>query len=147
MRGSRPAAFWHQHHHSHWVILGVVAVLGILALFAANAKFFREYQSEQATFLSVPKEQSVTVRVAVDTGTTVRAFEGAPRGMTIAAALKDIAGLTATPISFQNGTLKEFLGVANTSSRRWTVFQNGVEVHNLTAAYLHGGDRILARYQ
>lgn len=138
---------WYTHRWWYWLILLAAALLGILAIFFANARFLREYQQSQETFAVVPKAQSVTVRISIQLE-KLRVFEGdALAGMTVGSALREISETARLDLAIKNGVISELGGKKSGKSGAWTVSLNGRILARPADALLKGGDRLELRYQ
>lgn len=149
-RGPRDRAsgsVWHIHRRRYWVIFAFTAILGIAVLFLANARFGDDFQREQRDTQLQPKSRSVIVRITIDTGKAVRAFEGEPDGMAIGEALGQIADLAGFSLTFREGRILEFAGRQSGARGSWRLYRNGSEIDRPERVILAGGDRILLRYQ
>lgn len=138
---------WQRHQTWYWVIFLVFAVLALILLSFVNLQFERDFHDSQNTPLAVSKEQAVIIRVLIDFGGNMRAFEGeAEKDMTLRRALENIADIGRLELRIVDGKLVSLGGKASGKSGRWNIYANDGLVSDMSRM-LKGGDRIAIKYE
>lgn len=130
-----------------WAVLAAVFLAALSLIFIANVKFVDDYREFQNATPVAYQGRAALVRVLIDFGGTLRAFEGeAEGGMTLESAFREIAAAGKLRLDISKGEIG-LLGDKKSGPRgRWKIYINDEAVSDL-ARELKGGERIAIRYE
>lgn len=140
-------ALWHNHRFWYWGIFSAFAASAFLLLIFANVRFERDFNDSQRAVPMVSKDRAVMIRVLIDFGGITRAFEGeAQSGMTVEAALGEIARIGNLELIISRGSIASLEGRRSGREKQWSIYVNNQEVSDMSQD-LKGGDRVAVRYE
>lgn len=138
---------WDNHQGWYWVILLAVFLGALMLLFFVNVQFAEDYRNSQSTVSVISKERSVLIRVLIDFGQSMRAFEGEARaGMTMEKALREIAEVGKLDLEIQKGVVSRLGNQKSGREKTWNIYVNDASLLGLIYE-LKGGDRVAIRYE
>ncbi|MFY9462275.1 MAG: hypothetical protein WAP51_03690 [Candidatus Sungiibacteriota bacterium] len=134
-----------------WLLLMAVFFGTVAVLFVSNDRFSNDFYSYMTFPALKQKEISTRVLVTIDFGNgKKRAFEGSVASpLTAGQALRFAgeAGGMALKITLA-GDVTEIEKVRNQGDKRWQWYLNGrVENRSILDATVHGGDKVLVKYE
>ncbi|OHA01197.1 MAG: hypothetical protein A3H71_03060 [Candidatus Sungbacteria bacterium RIFCSPLOWO2_02_FULL_48_13b] len=137
-----------RHGSFYFMIFLLVAAMGFGIIIWANYEFSKEDQMQGENVQSVNRPVS-KVRVQLEFSNTKRAFEGtASPALSVEGALKQVAAVADLNLRIKNGAV---LAVGDKQSSEtsgvWKLYINGENISDGLSQLVHGGDRIVLRYE
>lgn len=146
----RSDSIWHSHSPWYMPFFVLVAIMGMGLLFWSNAQFaFEDQELWRTASVVVSQAHAKPVRVTIDFGTSVRAFEGsASQGLTVEDALQEIAYVAGLKIEVSRNVLKTFGSDTANTGKQWVIYLNDKKTDSgALSESLAPGDTVLVRYE